>query len=168
MSEQERGQTMTAERAIELLCSGTELLTAQHTAAELDEACRTACEALRLFTPSFQTACSLNAAIADYYRNIGLPMERLEKLAAADKAGRLVILPNASCTDADAEEALRRVMWDCTYKNNGVTRFTADAVAEKLVRETKKSRLSIETPMGDIVAEVSAAPQLFRHPRLTP
>lgn len=43
----------------------------------------------------------------------------------------------------------------CNYKNNGVTRFTADAIAEKLCRDTQMTRLSVKTPLGDIVAEVS-------------
>lgn len=129
---------MTTERAIKLLCTGTRMPDTPHTLEEMDEACRMACNALRLYSPSFQEAYSLNAAIADYYQNLGLPMERLEELAAADKAGRVVILPDVSCTDADGEEALRRAMWDCNYKNNGVTRFAADAIAEKLCREAKE------------------------------
>ena len=148
---------MTAERAIELLSGGTHMPAVPHTTDELDEACRIACDALRLYTQSFQKAYSLNAAIADHYQNIGLPMERLDELAAADKAGRLVILPDVSYTDADGEEALRRAMWECNYKNNGVTRFTADAIAEKLSREAVKTRLSVKTPVGDIVAEASGS-----------
>ena len=103
---------MTAERAIELLSGGTHMPAVPHSADELDEACRIACDALRLYTQSFQKAYSLNAAIADHYRNTGLSMERLDELAAADKAGRVVVLPDVSCTDADGEEALRRAMWD--------------------------------------------------------
>ena len=57
----------------------------------------------------------------------------------------------------DGEEALRRAMWECNYKNNGVTRFTADAIAEKLSREAVKTRLSVKTPVGDIVAEASGS-----------
>lgn len=83
----------------------------------------------------------------------GIQMERLKELAAADKAGRLVILPDVSCTDADGEEALRRAMWKCGNTNNGVTRFTADAIAEKLCREAQKVRMSVKTPLGEIVAE---------------
>lgn len=161
MLEQERGGKplgMTAERAIELLCTGKLMPVAPHTAEELDKACQMACDALRLYSPSFQEAYSLNAAIADYYRNLGLPMERIEKLAAADKAGRVVILPDVSYTDADGEEALRRAMWDCNYKNNGVTRFAADAIAEKLCHGAQKTRLSVKTPLGDIAAVASTDP----------
>lgn len=146
---------MTAERAIALLETGERMPATPHTTDELDEACQMACDALRLYSQSFQKSYSLNAAIADHYRNIGLPMERLDKLAAADKAGRLVILPDVDYADADGEEALRRAMWECNYKNNGVTRFTADAITEKLCHETQKTRLSVKTPLGDIVAEAS-------------
>lgn len=149
---------MNAERTIELLSGGTHMPAVPHSADELDEACRIACDALRLYTQSFQKAYSLNAAIADHYRDIGLPMERLDELAAADKAGRVVVLPDVSYTDADGEEALRRAMWDCNYKNNGVTRFAADAIAEKLCGEIQKSHLTVKTPLGDIVAEESADP----------
>ncbi len=149
---------MTAERAIELLSGGTRIPAVPHSADELDEACRIACDALRLYTQSFQKAYSLNAAIADHYQNIGLPMERLDELAAADKAKRLVILPDVACTDADGEEALRRAMWDCNYRNNGVTRFAADAIAEKLCGEAQKKRLMVKTPLGEIVAEASTDP----------
>lgn len=45
---------MTAERAIELLSSGAKMPRAQHSAAELDEACRMACDALRLYTPRIE------------------------------------------------------------------------------------------------------------------
>ena len=76
---------MNAERAIELLSGGTHMPAVPHSADELDEACRIACDALRLYTQSFQKAYSLNAAIADHYRDIGLPMERLDELAAADR-----------------------------------------------------------------------------------
>lgn len=159
MLEQERGGKplgMTAERAIELLRSKDGVLGVP--LAELDEVCQMACDALRLYSPSFQEAYSLNAAIADYYRNLGLPMERMDELAAADKAGRVVILPDVSCTDADGEEALRRAMWDCNYKNNGVTRFAADAIAEKLCHGAQKTRLSVKTPLGDIAAVASTDP----------
>lgn len=38
----------------------------------------------------------------------------------------------------DGEEALRRAMYQCEYTNNPVTRYTADAIAEKLCREKLK------------------------------
>lgn len=147
---------MTAEKAIEILRGGIEETTVPHTPDDIDEACRMACEALRLYSPSFQQAYSLNTAIAEHYRNIGLSMARLDELATADKAGRLVILPDEEYADEDGEEALRRAMWDCNYKNNGVTRFAAEAIAEKLCKEAAKTRILATTPLGDIIAEVNA------------
>lgn len=105
---------MTAERAIALLSDGVRMPPAPHSAEELNEACRMACDALRLYTP------------------------RIKELIQADMTERIVILPDVAYTDADGEEALRRAMWDCNYKNNGVTRFAADAIAEKLVRDGSK------------------------------
>lgn len=84
---------MTAERAIELLSGGTRVPAVPYSADELDEACRMACDALRLYSQSFQREYSLNAA-----------------------------------------------------------------TAEKLGRETPKTRLSVKTPLGDIVAEASTDP----------
>lgn len=162
MLEQEHGGkplSMTAERAIELLSGGTKMPRAPHSAAELDEACQMACDAIRrLYDPALRQARTINDVYAEHCRSAGFHLERLDELAAADKAGRVVILPDVSCTDADGEEALRRAMWDCNYKNNGVTRFAADAIAEKLCHEAQKVRLSVKTPLGDIAAVASADP----------
>lgn len=138
---------MNAERAIELLSDGTKMPSTLYAEDELDEACEMACDALRLYSQAFQKTYSINAAIADYYQNIGLPMERLDELADADKAGRVIILPDVACTDADGEKALRKAVRDCDYKNNGVTRFAVDAIAEKLCHETQK----IETVAAEII-----------------
>lgn len=108
------GLSMTTERAIELLSSGITMPAIPHSAEELNEACRMACESLRAYTP------------------------RIMELAQADRVERAVILPDTAYTDADGEEALRRAMWDCNHNNNGVTRFAADAIAEKLVRDESK------------------------------
>ena len=62
---------------------------------------------------------------------------RLRELAEADIAGRVVVLSN-DYTDKDGEEALKKAMYICGYQNNGVTRYTADAIAEKLSREEAK------------------------------
>jgi len=150
---------MTAEKAIKILRGGVEETTVLHNPDDIDEACRMACEALRLYSSLFQQTYSLNAAIAEPCRNNGLPLARLDELAVADKAGRLVILPDEGYADKDGEEALRRAMWDCNYKNNGVTRFAADAIAEKLCCEAQKVRMSVKTPLGDIVAEPSTDPE---------
>lgn len=62
---------------------------------------------------------------------------RLAELAQAEKDGRLVVLPDAKYTDADGEKALRKAMWTCGNTNNPVTRYAADAIAEKLCRNAK-------------------------------
>ena len=66
-----------------------------------------------------------------------VPYTRLAELAQAEKDGRLVMLPDAKYTDADGEKALQKAMWVCGNTNNQVTRYTADAIAEKLCREAR-------------------------------
>lgn len=62
----------------------------------------------------------------------------LQAIKEAEAAGRLVMLPDAKYTDADGEKALQKAMWTCGNTNNPVTRYTADAIAEKLCREAKE------------------------------
>lgn len=52
-----------------------------------------------------------------------------------------VVLPDIKYTDSDGEEALRRAMYICGVQNNPVTRYTADAIAEKLTREAAEAAL---------------------------
>ena len=73
---------------------------------------------------------------ADLYNGIG-PIEHICELSQAEKDGRLVVLPDAKYTDADGEKALQTAMWTCGNTNNPVTRYTADAIAEKLCREAR-------------------------------
>ena len=73
---------------------------------------------------------------ADLYNGIG-PIEHICELSQAEKDGRLVVLPDAKYTDADGEKALQKAMWTCGNTNNPVTRYTADAIAEKLCREAR-------------------------------
>ena len=61
-------------------------------------------------------------------------LDRLRALVQADKEGRCVVLPAGDFSDQDGENALKSAMNTCYYHNNPVTRFIADAVAEKLVR----------------------------------
>lgn len=63
------------------------------------------------------------------------PCDRLRELVEADKAGRCVVLPDIKYTSEDGENALKSAMNTCYYYNNPVTRYIADAVAEKLTRE---------------------------------
>ena len=88
------------------------------------------------------------------YEDTGLAPEEIHKLISIDrwndavekewlkrlqmeKDGRLVMLPDAKYTDADGEKALQKAMWVCGNTNNPVTRYTADAIAEKLCREAR-------------------------------
>ena len=73
---------------------------------------------------------------ADLYNGIG-PIEHICELSQAEKDGRLVMLPDAKYTDADGEKALQKAMWVCGNTNNPVTRYTADAITEKLCREAR-------------------------------
>lgn len=67
--------------------------------------------------------------------------DRLRQLAEAEKEGRLVVLQNVKYTDSDGEKALRHAMYMCGVQNNPVTRYTADAIAEKLTREAAEAAL---------------------------
>lgn len=68
-------------------------------------------------------------------------LDRLRELVEADRDGRCVVLPVRGYTDKDGEKALNSAMNTCFYHNNPVTRYIADAVAEKLTREADKSAL---------------------------
>lgn len=67
--------------------------------------------------------------------------KHLCELAQAEKEGRLVVLQNVKYTDSDGEKALRHAMYMCGVQNNPVTRYTADAIAEKLPREAAEAAL---------------------------
>lgn len=73
--------------------------------------------------------------------------KHLCELAQAEKEGRLVVLQDVKYTDSDGEKALRHAMYMCGVQNNPVTRYTADAIAEKLTRE------SAEAALNDLEAE---------------
>lgn len=68
-------------------------------------------------------------------------LDRLRELAQADREGRCVVLPSGDYTDKDGENALKSAMNTCFYYNNPVTRYIADAVAEKLTREEAEAAL---------------------------
>lgn len=74
----------------------------------------------------------------------GYDLDRLRELVEADREGRCVVLPVRGYTDKDGEKALNFAMNTCFYHNNPVTRYTADAVAEKLTREAAESALKGE------------------------
>lgn len=79
----------------------------------------------------------------DQYRALG-PIDRLRELKQADDEGRCVVLPAGGYTDKDGENALKSAMNTCFYHNNPVTRFIADAVAEKLTHEEAEAALRRE------------------------
>ena len=72
------------------------------------------------------------------YQKLG-PIDRLRELAEADRDGRCVVLPAGGYADKDGENALKSAMNTCFYHNNPVTRYIADAVAEKLTREAAEA-----------------------------
>ena len=74
----------------------------------------------------------------------GIPLERLRELVEADRERRCVVLPVRGYTDKDGEQALNSAMNTCFYHNNPVTRYIADAVAEKLTREAAEAALKGE------------------------
>lgn len=71
-------------------------------------------------------------------------LDRLRELVEADRDGRCVVLPVRGYTDKDGEQALNSAMNTCFYHNNPVTRYIADAVAEKLTREAAEAALKGE------------------------
>ena len=71
-------------------------------------------------------------------------VDRLAELAQADREGRCVVLPEGGCEDKDGENALKSAMHTCFYHDNPVTRFIADAVAEKLTRAEAEEALRRE------------------------
>ena len=68
----------------------------------------------------------------------------LKELFQAKREGRCVVLPVRGYTDKDGEKALNSAMHTCFYHNNPVTRYIADAAAEKLTREAAESALKGE------------------------
>ena len=68
-------------------------------------------------------------------------LDELKKMVQAKREGRCVVLPEGGCEDKDGENALKSAMNTCFYHNNPVTRFIADAVAEKLTREEAEAAL---------------------------
>lgn len=71
-------------------------------------------------------------------------IDRLRALVQADKEGRCVVIPSGGFDDKDGENALKSAMRTVFYHNNPVTRYIADAVSEKLVREAAEEALKGE------------------------
>lgn len=68
-------------------------------------------------------------------------LDRLRELVQADRNGRCVVLLDRKQTSGDGENALKSAMNTLYYHNNPVTRYIADAVAEKLTREAAAEAL---------------------------
>ena len=71
-------------------------------------------------------------------------LDELREMVQAKREGRCVVLPDGGCEDKDGENALKSAMNTCFYHNNPVTRFIADAVAEKLTRPEARAALRRE------------------------
>ena len=95
----------------------------------------------------FDCPCEIEQALFDRLGAIeeilgdDYDLDRLKKLVAADRDGRCVVLPSGGHTNKDGENALKSAMNTCFYHNNPVTRYIADAVAEKLTREAAEAAL---------------------------
>ena len=63
-------------------------------------------------------------------------LARLRELVVADREGRCVMLHD-SFSETTGDKALKQSMYICSITNNEVTRYTADAIAEKVVRESE-------------------------------
>lgn len=74
----------------------------------------------------------------------GYDLDRLRELVEADRDGRCVVIPSGGFDDKDGENALKSAMHTVFYHNNPVTRYIADAVSEKLVREAAEEALKGE------------------------
>ena len=88
---------------------------------------------------TFDRLAAIEDILGDEY-----DLGRLRELAQADRDGRCVVLPEGGCEDKDGENALKSAMHTCFYHNNPVTRFIADAVAEKLTRQEAQAALRRE------------------------
>lgn len=91
------------------------------------------------YASQHETAIHRLASIEDILGD-NYDLDRLRELVEADNAGRCVVLPDGGYEDKEGENALKSAMHTCFYHNNPVTRFVADAVAEKLVRNETKMK----------------------------
>lgn len=98
-------------------------------------------EETRLEPEDMKKAFNEDATLKLTGQALGMSPDRLRELAQAEKEGRLVVLQNVKYTDSDGEKALRHAMYMCGVQNNPVTRYTADAIAEKLTREAAEAAL---------------------------
>ena len=93
-----------------------------------------------LDAPSLRTAVDMAKDALREADKIG-GLGRLRELVQADREGRCAVLPSVEYTEEDGENALTSAMNTCFYHNTPVTRYIADAVAEKLTREAAEKAL---------------------------
>lgn len=72
------------------------------------------------------------------YTDYGI--DRIRELIDADLEGRCIVL-NSGYTETVGGEALRKAMYECFMTNNEITRYTADAIAEKIVRDAEDNHI---------------------------
>ena len=65
-------------------------------------------------------------------------LDSLQKLVQADREGRYMILPRGGYSKQDGEKALKHAVFGCQMYDNAVNKYIADAVAEKLARESEE------------------------------
>ena len=87
------------------------------------------------------------ALLAEYSGVIGMervryifghPLDKALNLLMADREGRCVVIPEGGFADKDGERALKAAMYVCSVENSASTRYTACAIAEKLLRDAGK------------------------------
>ena len=100
------------------------------------------------YASQHETAIHRLAAIEDILGD-EYDLDELREMVQAKREGRCVVLPDGGCEDKDGENALKSAMNTCFYHNNPVTRFIADAVAEKLTRQEAQAALRREQDGND-------------------
>ena len=71
-------------------------------------------------------------------------LDSLRKLVRADREGRYMILPRGGYSKQDGEKALKHAVFGCQMYDNAVNKYIADAVAEKLARESAEKEMEME------------------------
>lgn len=88
----------------------------------------------------FKKAFNEGALLKLTAQYLGTTPDRLREWAQTDKEDRLVVL-HRKYRGRDGERALRKASLAVNVTNNGVNRYTVDAIAEKLVREEAEAAL---------------------------
>lgn len=86
-------------------------------------------------TDMAKVACALHEL--NRYKELG-NLGRLRELVQADREERYMILPRGRYSKQDGEKALKHAVFGCQMYDNAVNKYIADAVAEKLARESEE------------------------------